>query len=191
MREIEIKARVHDKDVLMLAFSSIGVELSPVKKQHDIVYSLPGAVDNEPGANWLRVRVENDKKVIFTLKRSVTGELDSIEHEVVVDSGTEIKSIIKYLGYKLFSDLTKYRQKAKLGDVEICFDEVPGLGTFIEVEKLTEEDADYDAVAKDLWSVLNRLNVAPEDEETSGYDVLMRQLETNTSTEVSLDEKEK
>lgn len=177
MREIEIKARVADKAKTLTAIQKLGIALSEPIKQHDVVYSRPGAGDNDPGENWLRIRTENDAKVIFTLKRSVTGELDSIEHEVTVDSAEELAAIISYLGYELFSDLTKIRQKGHLGELEVCFDEVPGLGTFIEVEKLCAEDVDISEVTNELWRLFEQLEITKADEETSGYDVLMRKQE--------------
>lgn len=178
MREIEIKVRVHDKAKLEKALQEAGVKLSQAKKQHDVVYSLPQAVDNDPGANWLRVRTENDTKVIFTLKRSVTGEMDSIEHETEVASEAEITAIIGYLGYELYSDLTKIRRSGHLGEIELCLDEVPRLGTFIEAEKLCEEDVDYRQVAEELWRLLEKLGLSRDDHVTNGYDVLMRRHDT-------------
>jgi len=180
MREIEIKVRIHDPTATLAALEKAGVRLSEPKKQHDVVYARPGAKDNDPGENWLRVRTENDQLVTFTLKRSVTGELDSIEHEVIVDNADEITAIIKYLGYELFSDLTKVRRKAKQGDVEICFDEVPGLGTYMEAEKLCAEDVDGLAVEAELWDFFASLglDVDRDDQETSGYDVLMNRLKS-------------
>lgn len=177
MREIEVKVRLHNKTQTLAALEEHRVHLGQPKKQHDVVYSRPGALDNDPAENWLRVRTENDEKVILTLKRSVTGELDSIEHEVVVDSESEITAIIGYLGYELFSDLTKVRRKGHAGDIEICVDEVPSLGTFIEAEKLCPEDADYTAVRAELWGLLEKLGLSKENEETSGYDVLLHRLE--------------
>lgn len=182
MREIEIKARLRSKIDVLASLQNLGAQLGEPKKQRDIVYSLPGAVDNEPDANWLRIRIENDSEVTFTLKRSVTNELDSIEHEVAVSDASELKSIIGYLGYELFSDLTKTRQKAKVGDIEICIDEVPELGSFIEAEKLCPENASYKTVAAELWQLLDRIGVAKTDEETSGYDVLVRQKDQASST---------
>lgn len=180
MREIELKVRVTDTQNLESAIKEAGVTLSQPKKQHDVVYSRPNAVDNDPEENWLRVRTENDSTVYFTLKRSVTGEQDSIEHETIVDSEAEITSIIKYLGFELYSDLTKIRRTGHLGYIELCLDEVPRLGTFIEAEKLCADDADYDMVAEELWSVLEDLGLGRGDLETHGYDVLMRQLETKS-----------
>jgi adenylate cyclase class 2 len=177
MREIEIKVRVQDRQQALAALEKMGIRLGEPKKQHDVVYSRPGAGDNDPGENWLRVRTENDSRVIFTLKRAVTGELDSIEHEVTVDSAEELTAIIGYLGYELFSDLTKVRQKAQYGNIEVCFDEVPGLGTFMEAEMLCTEDVDNVAVEAELWQLFEQLGLSKADQETSGYDVLMRKLE--------------
>lgn len=173
MREIEIKARVADKSSLIAALKKLGIELGLPLTQHDVVYSLPGAVAGS-NANWLRVRTENDTTVYFTLKRSVTGELDSIEHEVIVSNEVEISTIITYLGYELFSDLTKIRQKAVYGELEICLDEVPGLGVFIEAEKLCAEDVNYQTVEDELWEFFTQLGITKADQETSGYDVLLR-----------------
>lgn len=177
MREIEIKAKIRNTEQVVQALKSAGCVLGAPKKQHDVVYGLPGAIGPTKGANWLRIRIEDDQTTYFTLKRQVTGELDSIEHEVVVDNASELEHIIKYLGYELFSDLTKLRRKGKLGDIEICLDEVAGLGMFIEAEKLCPEESNYDEVAKELWKLLETLHISKDDEETSGYDILLRQKE--------------
>jgi adenylate cyclase class 2 len=174
MREIEIKARVRNKQQVLEALATLDTELAQPKKQHDVVYSRPGAIDNGRGENWLRVRTEDDARVIFTLKRSVTGELDSIEHETAVQNEQELTAIIGYLGYELFSDLTKIRQTARSGDIELCADEVSGLGSFIEAERLCPLDADFAAVTAELWDLFAKLGVSKHDQETHGYDVLAR-----------------
>ncbi len=177
MREIEVKVRVRDTAQTLAALEKAGIHLSEPVKQHDVVYGELSSPTHGHGGNWLRVRTENDNRVIFTLKRSVTGELDSIEHEVTVDSEDEITAVIRHLGYELYSDLTKIRRKAHTGDIEICYDEVPGLGTFIEAEKLCPEDADNVAVEAELWELLEQFGLDKSDLETSGYDVLLRKQE--------------
>lgn len=177
MREIEIKARVRNEKALREALQQAGITLEKPIKHHDVVYSRPGAIDGDPNENWLRIRTENDVRHIFTLKRSVVGELDSIEHETVVENADEIREIIGYLGYELFSDLTKIREKAHAGDYEICFDTVPGLGTYIEVEKLCDNTVDGAVVVDELWAYLASFGITKDDQETHGYDVLVRKQE--------------
>lgn len=176
MREIEIKCRLHNKQQVLGALENLGVTLSKPKKQHDVVFGQPGAGDTALDANWLRIRTEDDKTVYFTLKRSVVGHLDSIEHETIVTDSAELEEIIKLLGYELYSDLTKVRQKGKYGDIEICVDEVPGLGSFIEAEKLMHKEAEHDEVVGELWKFFKKLGLDKADEVHEGYDVLERRL---------------
>jgi adenylate cyclase class 2 len=181
MREIEIKARVVDKARLLDAIAGQNIVLSAPITQRDRVFGITG--EDGGGENslaWLRIRTETkgDKTIqIFTLKRSVTNQMDSIEHETEVADEAELEKIILQLGFSPYSDLTKTRQKAKLGEIELCFDTVEGLGEFIEAEKLVADDADYDEVAEELWELLEKLDIARSDHVTDGYDVLMKKMQ--------------
>lgn len=174
MREIEIKARVADKAALLKALSAQQIKLTNPIEQHDVVYYIEGTLDNAPDSVWLRLRTENGIKTILTLKKQHRGGLDSIEHETVVDDAQEAKNIIEALGFTLYSDLTKTRQKGKTGNVAICLDEVQDLGTFIEAEQLTDLDADGNEVEAKLWAIFMSLGINKTDEVLEGYDVLHR-----------------
>lgn len=179
MREIEIKARVDDKPALLVLLQEKGIELSLPVTQRDQVFGLPGinGGDDANNAPWLRIRTEtkNEKTTqIFTLKKSVTNQLDSIEHETEIHDPLELAAIIGHLGFTPYSDLIKTRQKAKVGEIEICVDSVDKLGDFIEAEKLTDENADYNAVAAELWQLLEGFGIERTAHVTDGYDVLMR-----------------
>lgn len=173
MREIEIKAKVANKQLLIDTIVNTGIRLSAPVKQHDVVYGQKGVADNAPGSIWLRIRTENDSKRIFTLKQQYKGGLDSIEHETEVSDADELASIISVLGFSLYSDLTKTRQKAKLNDIEICIDDVEGLGVFIEAERLVEKAADGQSIIEKLWAELEKFNISRSDEVFEGYDVLL------------------
>lgn len=176
MREIEIKVKVENITLLKAKLEEMGIALSKPIKQHDRVWGEPEGKDANINFNWLRIRTENDSKHIFTLKKSVVGHLDSIEHETVIDDAIELENIINELHYVPYSDLTKIRQKAQIGNVEICIDEVPRLGTFIEAEKLLDSEADHDSVVEELWELMYRLNLHKKDEIHEGYDVLERRM---------------
>ena len=177
MREIEIKSTISSVQSIIDILSGKGNPVSHPETQNDRVYGevgVDGASDNT--SPWLRIRSETkdgETKHVFTLKRSVTNQLDSIEHETEVTDAVELEAIIANLSFELYSDLTKTRQKAKIGDIEICLDIVDGLGTFIEAEKLTTDDADYDSVLRELWAIFESLGIRHEDEIVDGYDVLM------------------
>lgn len=177
MREIEIKARVEKLDSIIDALVAQGADVSEPVTQHDVVYGpadVDGMADNDSA--WLRIRTETRSGMIvhyFTLKKSVTNQLDSIEHEVTVNDPAELQYIIEHLNFTLFSDLTKTRQKAHVDDVEICLDYVDGLGYFVEAERLTADNVEYAEVVEGLWALLEGIGVSRDDEVTDGYDVLM------------------
>lgn len=175
MREIEIKARVQDLSVVKDKLTMNGVKIGKSVKQRDVVYCLPGSVENHKDAIWMRIRTENDIKHILTLKRSVEGHLDSIEHETVIEDATQMMHILKEMGYILYSDLTKFRQKGKAGDTEVCLDEVEGLGCFIEAEMLVADDVDGNVVRDQLWNFFYGIGIKRDEEVFKGYDVLERE----------------
>ena len=174
MREIEIKARVKSTQQILDILAKKGIEVTEPIKQHDVVYGRPGAAENAFDSVWLRIRTENASKCIFTLKRSVVGHLDSIEHETAIDDPIELANIIKEMGFELYSDLTKIRKKAKVDDIELCIDKVPCLGSFVEAEKLMPDDSDHKKVTNELWEFLEQYGVTKKDKVDQGYDVLER-----------------
>ncbi len=177
MREIEVKVRAQNLNEVIARLQARGVDVSDSVTQHDQVFGLPGESGNDENtAPWLRIRTEtrgSTVRTIFTLKRSVTNQLDSIEHETEVSDADELAHIISQLGFVPYSDITKTRRTAHVNDMELCVDSVKGLGDFVEIEKLTDEDADYSAVVTELWQALESLGFAPGDEVTDGYDVLV------------------
>ena len=178
MREIEIKVRLKDMTQALKKITDAGVSLSSPKQQHDVVYCLPGDInkDGDPSVNWLRIRTEDQTTVYLTLKRSVAGSLDSIEHETIVENGEELATMLQYMGYIVYSDLTKIRRTGHIADtVEVCVDDVAPLGSFIELEKLCDEDADGRAVEAELIDHLDSLGIEYTERVTKGYDELMNE----------------
>jgi len=178
MREIEIKARVADKSALIEVLKAQNITLSDSVIQRDQVFGIEGVSGGDGQSQpWLRIRTEtkdDTTKQIFTLKKSVTSQLDSIEHETEIADEKELAKIIEHIGFAPYSDSTKTRAKARIGEIEICIDTVEGLGDFIEVEKLTDEDADIDEVTNELWNVLDQFGVTHDQQVTDGYDVMIR-----------------
>ena len=177
MREIEIKLRLKDLPAAIAKLTAAGVTLSAPKEQHDVVYCLPGDMhkENDLSVNWLRIRTENQSKHTFTLKRSVAGGLASLEHETELANADEMATMLDYMGYVVYSDLTKIRRTGRMDMIEICVDELPNLGAFIELEKLCNEDANGEEVEAELLTLLDTLGVEYTDRMTKGYDELMNE----------------
>ncbi len=171
-KEIEVKARVGDHAVLLVKLSTIGCELSePIIQDDSIFVNFEGPfTDYKPGTNFLRLR-KSKGKTVFNLKQPQSNELDCIEHETEVADPEQMRNILKYMGYHEAVQVHKKRQKAKYKEYEICVDEVEGLGSFIEVEKMSDEDGEK--VQEELFDFLKSLGVDPKDRVLQGYDTLI------------------
>ena len=182
-KEIEVKARVADLGELTKKLEAMGVVLSEPIIQNDQTFidESYGSYDKfQPGRNILRIR-ENNGKFIFTIKQSQSNELDSIERETEIAEPEEFREALLLMGYKPAVEIHKVRRKAKYKDYEICLDEVKGLGSFVEVEKITDEK-NADEVQNKLFEFLESLGVKREDRVTNGYDTLiyLKQLKTKS-----------
>lgn len=172
MKEIEVKAKVADFGELIQKLAELGCAISEPISQHDLLFANPKFRFNKlhPEAVFLRIRNQNGA-YIFTVKQSITNELDSIEHETEIQNPKEMEAIIEMLGYRKTVEVKKNRRKANYGNYEICLDEVEELGKFVEVEKMTEEDGT--SVQKELFAFLESLGIPQENRVLRGYDSLM------------------
>jgi adenylate cyclase class 2 len=178
MFEVEVKARVKNLEKLKSKLEAMGCVFSKEIEQEDRIFtdSDEDFAAYQPGVNFLRIREQGDK-VLFTLKRSRSNELDSIEHEITVNDADELKNIIQSLGYHEAARVNKRRQQTKYKEYQISLDEVEGLGKFIEVEQFTDEESKQ--AQEQLFKFLESLGVFRNDRVTRGYDTLVYLKEQN------------
>jgi len=177
MREIEIKVRVKDVNELISKLQTAGLELSQPVVQHDDVFSRGDKVGSN-GSVFIRVRREtrNGKATnSFTLKRMVDGHGDKIEFETEITNPNAMLGAIYELGLEPYVTVKKSRRTAKADDYEICLDDVEGLGSFIEIEKIVDNSANHEEVMNELWQFAEKLGLSWSDCIDSGYDVMLRE----------------
>lgn len=176
MREIEIKIRTKKLKEVEQKLAERGCKLSAPIHQHDLVYSPRGAVNQweqaKEGDIVLRIRRQGDR-AIFTLKQQRTNELDNIEIETDVSDPDALHRALLLMGCSPIVEVKKARRKGNFDGYEICLDEVEQLGTFVELEKLTGDNADVAQVSEELFQVLESLGLSRQDQETRGYDTQM------------------
>jgi len=182
MCEIEVKLKVKNLQELEKKLVARGCILSTPIHQHDTVYSKNGNVSIWEGLKeeCIVLRIRRDGKgALFTLKQQRTHELDNVEYETCVDNPEALHSALLLLGFTPGVEVRKVRRKGKLDNDEICLDEVEGLGGFIELERLADDDANPENVAEDLYQKLESLGLSRRDEEKRGYDTQIFQLRKN------------
>ncbi|MES2437106.1 MAG: class IV adenylate cyclase [Patescibacteria group bacterium] len=169
-KEIEVKAKVGDFERLKEGLIALGCTLSEPVTQEDTIfinYDRP-FIQFSPGDSFLRIRKAKGQ-IIFTYKKGE--ELSSIEREIIVNDASQLQDIITFLGFRPEVQVKKTRQKTNYLDYEICLDEVEGLGSFVEVEKITDEDSNK--VQDELFEFLQTMGVKKEDRVLNGYDTLV------------------
>jgi adenylate cyclase, class 2 len=179
-KEIEVKAKVDDLDGLIKNLGNLGIILSEsiIQKDETFVDDNYGAYDQfQPGKNALRIRNSNGK-FLFTIKQPIANELDCIERETEISDPKEFREALILMGYNPVVRINKTRRKAKYKDYEICVDQVEGLGDFVEMEKLTE-DEDPEVVQNEMFALLESFGIKKENRIPHGYDTLVYKKENN------------
>lgn len=174
VREIEVKAKTQDISALKEKLLELGCSFSEPLTQHDTIY-LPEGIQypvQKKGMAVMRIRDQNGK-LMLTMKKAIENELDNIEKEISFENKQEAHDMLCEMGYYAAVSVKKTRVKCKHEDVEICIDEVEGLGSFIEVEKLCEDDKDSEQVQEELFAFLQTLGVSQDDQVLKGYDTMM------------------
>ena len=186
MNEIEVKAKVANLSLLKDKLGKLGIKLSHPITQRDRIFfpkDLVGQFTDmkrrgkRTKAPALRIR-EQGKKIIFTYKIPVSNNLDKLEFESGIDNPEAMTSICEQLGFVLHVRVNKIRRKASFNGYEICLDEFEDLGSFIEVEKMSDKPADM--IQKELWEFLKTLGIKEEDRQLYGYDILLEMKKANS-----------
>lgn len=169
-KEIEIKIRVNEFEIFRSKLREQGCVFTEPVFQDDMVFvNYEGEYTIFPeGANYLRIRKTKDK-AYFTLKRG--SEMDSIERETEISDPKQMREALLFIGYKEVVRVQKTRIKTKFEKYEICFDEVEGLGKFVEVEQITAEDSNK--VQKEMIEFLSKYGIETRERVHNGYDTLM------------------
>lgn len=175
MKEIEIKARITDFSIIEKKLKAIGCSFSVSINQYDEIFLPKGIVITNlpPNAIVLRIRKQNDK-FKFTLKKHLTGELDCIEKETEITNYQDFKDSLIIMDYYLSIVVSKQRIKTRFDNINITLDDVEGLGKFIELEFLSEdENVDSIKIQRNLEEFLLKLEIDKIDIINDSYDVML------------------
>ena len=134
--EREIKLRIDDEGSLRRALERIGASLKKRRYFEDnYLFDFPDRRLSKADS-LLRVRLMEGKGLL-TFKKKVEGEegIGSREEiEVDFEEGESLLAILKRLGLGCHFRYQKYRTLYESGDLEIMLDELPLMGTFVELE---------------------------------------------------------
>lgn len=175
MKEIEVKAKITNIESLYKKLANLGFQFDAPLTQEDVIFLPKGIEFSEIVKGTPVVRVRNSNGVItLTLKKRVISgnELIKLEKEVVVSDKQKAIEIVEQMGFHEVVRVEKTRKECKFKEMTICIDNVVGLGSFIEVEKLSGNEKDEETQDL-LFNFLQSLGINSEDRVTKGYDTLI------------------
>jgi adenylate cyclase class 2 len=167
MIEIEVKVRVdHSKAYPIL--EKIGAVKLGVESQFDIYFAAPHR-DFAKTDEALRIRSLNNQAVM-TYKGP---KLDGIsktreEFETPVDEVTAIQ-ILHALGFSEAGVVRKKREVLRKGEITVCLDAVEGLGEFLEVEIVAENENELETSRAKLFELLKQFGAGKKDSIRTSY----------------------
>ncbi len=175
MKEIEVKAYLKDKESVIKKLTDLGATFAKPIRQVDSVFECEEKVSENETKHSVRIRYLDDGRCIFTAKDRMKQVMANSEYETEIKDGKAMEQALALMGYAITSTLDKVRLVAHYQDLDICLDDVEELGSFIEVEKFSDEDPHQ--VVEELFQFLMTLGISKEDQVFEKYDTMMEKLQ--------------
>jgi adenylate cyclase, class 2 len=174
MREIEVKYRVRDLEALVVGLKERGIELGEPVYQDDQAYAPAGwrFGDNKLGVSFVRLRTIADRH-LFALKQPGENAQACLEYETEVADRAQMHAAILNMGFYATVRVAKTRRAATIGDIELCVDDLDGVGAFLELERMVPDRTPAVDVQKELAGFVEGLGIEAE-RTAETYDSLVR-----------------
>jgi adenylate cyclase class 2 len=174
MIEVERKYRLTAVQYrqLLNAFATTPDSVQTITQQHDtiLLWGATSFADFKPGAPVVRLRQAGEVNTL-TVKRKINIDGDAHELETEIGSPSQMSDILRLAGFNIVSTVEKSRTEFSRDSVTIAFDDVNGIGLFVELEVLADE-ASYDVAVHQIQTTAVSLGLTDDQVETQKYDQL-------------------
>lgn len=176
MQEIEIKFRLHNKEKLISLLESLHVYCCEPIHQKDIIF-VPNLDDtsNGDGKVFIRIR-QRDNRAIITMKKQSKTIIQNKEIEFEIGDVIQAQDFLETIGWKEWVTVEKVRMEAKYQEFNICIDEVKHLGSFVEIEILSDVENQTAYYEKKILSIAQKLGIPIENRVNDYYDSMIAKL---------------
>jgi adenylate cyclase, class 2 len=156
MIEVEVKARAGPDTIEKIL--AMGATLIGTENHCDLYFNSP-LRDYKESDEALRIRIKEEGARLTYKGPKLDKETKSrLELTVKIDSPQEMAKILTAIGFVRSSEVRKRRTKYALGDAVVAFDEVQGLGSFVEVE-ISGADDDWKLQGNKALALLGGLGL--------------------------------
>lgn len=128
-----------------------------------LVESLDGSavVADRPGEPLIQMTYKGPKLDNVSMSR--------VEHQVNIDNFETMLSILSSLGYKPVEPVIKLRRELFSEEICACVDTVDGLGDYLELEIMADEESQRENALDRISVVLKQLGYSISDTTTTSY----------------------
>jgi adenylate cyclase class 2 len=150
--EVEVKARCGD---VRERLKELGARYIQTEFQHDVYFTHP-CRDFRETDEALRIRRVKDR-FYLTYKGPKLDSETKTREELEYEVPEGVREILLKLGFSEYGTVKKKRESYEVEGLEVCLDEVEGLGSFIEIESRDVGDKDR------IFKLLEKLGIPQGD----------------------------
>jgi len=166
--EFEVKARVPDPAALLRELG--GPERV---EEHADLYLAHPARDFAATDEALRLSSRGGRSdITYKGPKLDAGSKARREIVVPVPDAAAARAMLEALGFRAVREVRKTRRLFRAEGFEVALDEVPGLGTYVELERVLPEGADRAPVEREALALLARWGIR-ETERRSYLELLL------------------
>ena len=164
MLEVEVKARVKGLKSVEAKVKAMGFTFEGTEEHSDVYFKHP-ARDFARTDEALRVRTVDGRSVL-TYKGPKVDKVSKTREEIEVVLQGDMARVLDRVGFTPVLNVRKVRKVYKKNDIEVCLDDVEGLGTFVEVECMS---TDLEVTRERVMSVIKALGIQESAFERRAY----------------------
>ncbi|XP_053972776.1 uncharacterized protein LOC128888154 [Hylaeus anthracinus] len=158
MRNIEIKAKIDDPELIISRTKELTDAECIIIKQHDTFFKA------KDGRLKLRLFENGSGELIYYKRFNTLGPKLCIYEKTFLDANacTGIINILTLSNGRI-GDVKKTRKLYMIGQTRVHIDEVEGLGNFMELEVVLTDEQDMETGEKIAQDLMTKLNIKDQD----------------------------
>ena len=168
MIEVEIKAKIDDKNDALNKINSLGATYSHSEEQEDIYFNAPDK-DYKQTDEALRIRLiptDDEIKKILTYKGPKIDSESKTRKEIEVEISDldKMTDILIELGFKPSAIVSKVRRIFKYKDYTLTLDKLEKIGYYMEIEYVCDDDENIENIRNNIMKIFEKMDI------TSGFE---------------------
>lgn len=170
--EIEIKAWVDDFDDILQRLKE---RYNFVKEFHKDDRYYRGIDHSTDESRGIRIRKQGDEYIVTYKERSHQDKVEvNLEKEIIIDDRDNFEYILNALGYKPEIEKVKVGYHFEESGINIELSTIKGLGDFIEIEIIEDDETNIDDAKKKIFKILDELCISREKIEDRYYTQMLK-----------------